>query len=85
MTDKQITIQVSARIYWGYKCQVPAYKVRKENEDMLIKYLKLNMSNFFKINDLTDLAEGVDKLELHLHLPENEDVPDIIYACDHTH
>ena len=84
---ENITIQVSARIYNGYQYSCPREWIHTEYAETLIGMIKVSMKNFFRKNNLFELAEGVDKLNLHLHLEgiTRENVPVVIFACDSKH
>jgi hypothetical protein len=74
-------LQISAKIYWGFKIEVTKKFIVSNNIDDIILHMKTQMKKFFKLHNLVELLEGVDNLNLHIH---NYDVEDpIIYLCDH--
>lgn len=82
MENQFITIQVSAKTYWGFQYKVPIIYAMNVSSEILVKELKTNMKNFFSTHNLQELKEGIDKLDLHIH--HNIQQSDtIIYACCH--
>jgi len=76
-------VQVSAPIYWGFRYSIKNERITTLSKEDVIQELKEHMKSFFKIHNLEELKDGVDKLELHIHqdlLPNT-----IIYACNHKH
>lgn len=74
-------IQISANVYWGFRVDIPKELLFYMQIDEVISYVKHKMKSFFKLNNLLELAEGIDKLNLHIHDYNIED-PEI-YLCDH--
>jgi len=74
-------LQISSKIYWGFKIEVTRdFLIDTEIND-IISYMKKQMKKFFKTHNLLELAEGIDELNLHVH---NFDIEDpIIYLCSH--
>jgi len=81
--NNHITFQISANIYWGFQVKIKKTIVTEKSNDELIKYIKDDMKNFFKNNNLLELSEGIDKLKLHFHQDISEINGGIIYVCDH--
>jgi hypothetical protein len=84
METQFITIQVSAKTYWGFKYKVPMIYALNVTSETLAKETQIYMKNFFDLHNLQELKEGVDKLNLHIHSSISE-TDTIVYACDHTH
>ena len=82
-----ITIQLSAKIYWGYQYKIKKNRINMMSRDEIIAEVKTSMKNFFTVPyDLFLLREGVDKLELHFHGNDPFDNNStIVYLCDHCH
>ena len=79
-----IIIQISAKMYSGFKYKIPKEIYKHMTIDEVIKEVKIYMKNFFNNYDLYILKDGVDSLELHFH----DNIPfdqDIIYLCDDDH
>ena len=82
--------QISSDIFWGFRVEVNLYNFTSLDE--IIKYIKKEMKDFFKQENLLALSEKVDELNLHTHcihfssyeefIEKSEDF-DIIYLCDH--
>ena len=91
-----ITFQISAKIYWGYKINITREELeviptKFEREQYVINMLKTSMESFFYFHNLQELAEGVKKLHLCIHdisdilnyeFEENKEP--IIYVCAHS-
>ena len=91
-----ITFQISAKIYWGYKINIPREELeiiptKFEREQYVINILKTSMESFFYFHNLQELAEGVKKLHLCIHdisdmlnyeFEKNKEP--IIYVCSHS-
>ncbi len=74
-------LQISAKIYWGFNVEISKDILKSMKIDNIILYIKTQMKTFFKTYNLLELAEGVDKLNLHIH---NYNINDpVIYLCDH--
>lgn len=81
MSEKQkVCIQVSSNIYGGFQYFVPYDRISSEQKDDLIDEIKSEMKTLFKTHNLQILADGIDKLKLHLHIPSY--FTETIYACD---
>lgn len=81
-----ITIVASAKLFWGFKIEVPnEYSMLSINEQQILvnAEFKLKLNAFFKQQNLQLLQEEVEKLKLHLHALLIEDT--LVYACDHCH
>lgn len=77
-----ITIQVSAKIYWGFKYMVPRDYALNATPESLATETQTYMKNFFEQHNLQELKDGVDKLNLHFH--QNISPTDtVVYVCDH--
>jgi hypothetical protein len=82
--NENITIQVSAKIYWGFKHYIDKKRINFMTYEDIVRETKEKMKQFFEENNLLELKEGIDKLNLYIHdltgeLSDN----DIIYLCDH--
>lgn len=94
--NTDITFQISAKTYWGYKINISRTELEIipthfERVQYVINMLKTSMESFFLFHNLQELYEGVKKLHLCMH-----DVTDIlnydfglnkepiIYVCDHS-
>lgn len=82
MENQFITLQVSAKIYWGYQYKVPLMYSLSVTSETLIHELKIHMKNFFSSHNLEELKEGVDKLNLHIHQEINTHST-VVYVCSH--
>ena len=51
------------------------------SEKDIIEEMKVFMKTFFKIHNLEELKEGVDKLNLHIH--QKITIGETIYLCNH--
>ena len=77
-----ITIQVSAKYYWGFRCFIDIYEITKMSNDEIVDYVKKEMTIFFKSNNLMDLSDGIKTLKLHIHDKINYNNSDeILYVC----
>lgn len=80
------TIQVSAKTYWGFQSEIETELFQNLPSSRIIEIVKSEMKSFFRLHNLKELEEGVDKLDLHLHRNETEiGLDNIVYACDHEH
>ena len=82
MVERFITLQVSAKIYWGFQYKVPLEYALNVTPESLAKETQTHMKNFFDTHNLQELKEGVDKLHLCIHGEINE-LDTIVYVCDH--
>jgi len=80
--NNNITIQISAKTYWGFKHFIDKNKINFMTHDEIIEETKDKMKKFFKDNNLLELKEGIDKLNLHIHDNINDSNNNIIYLCD---
>lgn len=81
-----VNIQVSAKTYWGFRTQIKTELFQNLPSHRIIEIVKTEMKSFFRLHNLKELEEGVNKLDLYLHRNETEIGPDnIVYACDHKH
>lgn len=69
--------QLSARWYWGLQVDVPY----DTNPSRLIDSIKQASKDFFLKHNLVELAEGVSKLDLHIHVPYTPNQNEIVYVC----
>ena len=80
-----ITIQVSAKYYWGFRCNLSINQIKKMSEEQIVNYVKKEMEIFFKSNNLLDLSDGVKELKLHIHdkinIDEFHNENKILYVC----
>jgi hypothetical protein len=84
METQFITIQVSAKTYWGFQYKVPLVYALSVTRASLAKETQTHMKNFFETHNLQELKDGIDKLHLHIHqeiLPTDT----VVYACNHIH
>ena len=84
MIIENVTIQISSKIYWGFKHYIDKKRINFMIYEDIIIETKQKMKQFFEENNLLELKEGIDKLNLHIHdlvgqLSDNN----IIYLCDH--
>ena len=79
--DNYTKVQISAPIYWGFNIDFPNEKIITMSETNIIEEMKNFMKAFFKIHNLEELKEGVDKLNLHIH--QRIIIGETIYLCDH--
>jgi hypothetical protein len=84
-TESRITLQISAPVYWGFKVTVPKSDVYRGNEVELINYIKKQMKLEFKKLNLLELVEGIDSLDLHMHLSQDVSQDTVVYVCDCEH
>ena len=79
-----ITIQISAKTYWGFKNYIDKKLIDYMTYEDIVNETKQKMKQFFEENNLLELKEGIDKLNLHIHNLQGElSGNDIIYLCDH--
>ena len=74
-------VQISAPNYWGFNIDFPNNKIITMSEKDIIEEMKVFMKTFFKIHNLEELKEGVDKLNLHIH--QTITIGETIYLCNH--
>jgi len=79
-----ITLQISAPTYWGFQYKVPLNYALSVTHETLVKEMYVYMKNFFNINNLQELKEGVDKLHLCIH-DNISPTSTIVYLCNHGH
>ena len=75
------TVQISAKIYWGFNIEIPNFKIVTMSDKDIIDEIENFMKTFFKIHGLDELTEGIDKLNLHIH--DRPPLGQTIYVCDH--
>ena len=80
MDIKFITLQISARIYWGYQYKVPYEYAISVSKEALIEEIKIDMKNFFTVHNLEELKEGVDNLHLHIH-QDIQSSQEVVFVC----
>jgi hypothetical protein len=80
-SDNYTKVQISAPTYWGFNIDFPNNKIITMSEKDIIEETKVLMKKFFKIHNLEELKEGVDKLNLHIH--QTIIIGETIYLCDH--
>jgi hypothetical protein len=80
-----VKIQVSAPVYWGYSFEIEASRLQHMTRDDIINELKQHMHAFFRENNLLELAEGVPRLDLHIHgdIRQVAGNGNTIYVCAH--
>lgn len=69
--------QLSARWYWGLQVDVPY----NEDSIKMVKSIKEAAASFFRSHNLVELAEGVLKLDLHIHVPYTPHQDEVVYVC----
>ena len=74
-------LQISAKIYWGFCVEISKDLLITMEINEIVIYLKKQMKIFFKLHNLLELEEGINKLNLHIHNYNIEDP--VIYLCDH--
>ena len=78
-------MQVSAKYYWGFRCNLSINQIKKMSEEQIVNYVKKEMEIFFKSNNLLDLSDGVKELKLHIHdkinIDEFHNENKILYVC----
>jgi len=81
MSKRKITIQIP---YWDYKYETSIDEVYYGNEETLVNRIKQQLKHNFEKENMNEQSCIIDKLELHIHLPEirvEEDIPNVVYAC----
>lgn len=79
-----IRVQVSAPVYWGYSMDFEVEHLNQLTPEQVIQEVKRCMASFFRQNNLLELAEGVQRLELHVHQSIRGLAPgSTIYVCSH--
>jgi hypothetical protein len=79
--EEYTIVQVSAKIYWGFNIKISNNKLPLMSEIEIVEEIKDSMRKFFKKYNLEELKEGVNELNLHIHVPIV--LGKTIYVCDH--
>jgi len=79
-----ITLQISAKIYWGFNIKIERNLLNEMTHKQVIDYMKIQMKDFFQYHNLLELKEGIDELNLHIHGNFDFNNVNILYLCDHS-
>jgi hypothetical protein len=79
------TFQISAALFWGWQTTLDLDTY--DTIEKVIAKVQSDLKQFFRNANLLELAEKVDKMQLHCHNDTQrifiDNPTEIIYLCDH--